>query len=427
MAIYHFSAQILSRRPRPAGDGQRRPGSSAVAAAAYRSGERLTDERAGRAHDYSNRKGIAHSEILLPEGAAPWLADRSALWNTVESMETRRDAQLAREINVALPHELSHEQRIELVRGFVMEHFVSRGMVADIALHDPSPEKGTSDKNFHAHIMLTLRQALPGGEGLHPVKTREWNSRDLLAAWRGSWAEACNEALKGAGRKERVDHRTLVAQRDRAEERGDWKEAAKLNRAPEIHVGPNGREARVRGWEQQSRDRNWGPSWHYVPATAKKEKRTGYRVVRYPSIDRGPRLSWLEEILAGNNQQLRRDLVKIDRQAARFRRKIDFWGREASFWASGHILGAEYRYKRWQAAKDDKERRRIAEQSRRHAQMRQEQLARLLRRLEDMLTGGKGSREAVLRRQRQVAGWREAGKARSARHNTRGAGRGRSR
>lgn len=119
---------------------------------------------------------------MVPPGAAPWLAHRELLWGTVERMETREDAQLAREFNMALPHELDAAQRLDLVRDFVQRNFVNRGMVADIALHDPVREEGQNPRNFHAHVMLTLRKATP--DGLHPVKTREWNSKELLALWR---------------------------------------------------------------------------------------------------------------------------------------------------------------------------------------------------------------------------------------------------
>ncbi len=124
------------------GSPKKRP-DNAVAAAAYRAGEKLRDERRGETHDYSRRQGVAYREIMVPEHAPAWLADRETLWSTVEKMETRVDAQLAREINAALPHELSAEERRALVQDFVREQFVSCGMVADFALHDPVPEKGT--------------------------------------------------------------------------------------------------------------------------------------------------------------------------------------------------------------------------------------------------------------------------------------------
>lgn len=243
MAIYHFSAQILSRAPQAQADGRERPGSNAVAAAAYRSGERLTDRQTGRAHDYSRRRGVVHSEIMVPEGSADWLRNRQQLWNAVERAEFRRDAQLAREFNMALPHELDPGQRLQLVREFVAREFVGRGMVADVALHDPVDDQ--NPRNFHAHVMVTLRRAT--SVGLDAVKTREWNSRDLLASWRLGWEQSCNAALERAGVRARVDRRTLADQLEEARARKDYGRAVTLDRAPECHVGPRARRARRAG------------------------------------------------------------------------------------------------------------------------------------------------------------------------------------
>lgn len=134
MASYHFSAQAVKRSE----------GRSVVAMAAYRAGERLRDERRGVDADYSRRRGVVHAEILAPEGCATWLLDREQLWNGVERSEARRDAQLAREINMALPCELTNAQRLILVREFVKAQFVSLGMVADLAIHAPSSRRVTT-------------------------------------------------------------------------------------------------------------------------------------------------------------------------------------------------------------------------------------------------------------------------------------------
>lgn len=231
MASYHFSVQVVKRSE----------GRSAVAMAAYRSGEKLKDERRALDVDFRRRRGVVHAEIMAPQGAAGWLLDREMLWNGVERMETRRDAQLAREINMALPHELSPGEQLELVRAFVREQFVALGMVADIAIHAPVAEKGDDPRNFHAHVMLTMRQA--GGGGLRRVKTREWNSDKLLARWREAWAARQNELLRSRGLSQRLDHRSLALQRREALDHGDTITAAVLERKPEVHVGP---AARVR-------------------------------------------------------------------------------------------------------------------------------------------------------------------------------------
>src|SRR3546814_14817795 len=122
MAIYHFSAKVISRAN----------GSSAVASAAYRAAERLHDDRLGRDHDFSNKAGVVHSEIMLPEGAPERLNDRTTLWNEVEAGEIRKDAQLAREVEFSIPREMNQAQGIALARDFVEKQFVERGMVADL-------------------------------------------------------------------------------------------------------------------------------------------------------------------------------------------------------------------------------------------------------------------------------------------------------
>ena len=219
-----------------------------IAAAAYRAGIRLRCEQSGRVADYRSRRGVGHTEILFPAGGASWLADRERLWNCVEAMERRVDAQLAREVNLALPHELSDAQRLALLRGFVWEQFVARGMVADIAIHHPVPEKGDDPRNHHAHILLTLRQAT--AEGLRRVKTREWNSDACLLAWRQAWAEHQNRFLRHhAPRAEPVDHRGLTAQREAAQQRGDRVAAIWFDRLPELHIGVRASHASRRGWQ----------------------------------------------------------------------------------------------------------------------------------------------------------------------------------
>lgn len=148
MAIYHLSIKIISRGK----------GKSAVAAVAYRAGETIRNEYDGITHDYTRKGGVVHTEILLPEHAPKEYTDRSTLWNAVERIEKNKNAQLAREIELALPVELSREQNISLVREYVKRHFVEAGMGADVCVHDKD------DGNPHAHILLTLRPFEQGGE-----------------------------------------------------------------------------------------------------------------------------------------------------------------------------------------------------------------------------------------------------------------------
>lgn len=197
MAIYHFSAKIISRAN----------GSSALAAAAYRSASRLHDERLDRHHDFSNKAGVVHSEVMLPDGAPEHLSDRQKLWNAVEAAEKRIDAQLAREVEFALPRELSKADAVELAREFVKREFVTRGMVADLNVHWDIGADGLAKP--HAHVMLTTRSI--GEDGFGP-KVRDWNRADLLEAWRERWAEHVNHCLAEHDIDARVDHRSLDAQ-----------------------------------------------------------------------------------------------------------------------------------------------------------------------------------------------------------------------
>ncbi|MGQ0280437.1 Ti-type conjugative transfer relaxase TraA [Sphingopyxis sp. Q841] len=202
MALYHFSAKVISRAA----------GSSAVAAAAYRSADRLHDERLGRAHDFSNKAGVVHSEVMLPEGATEEWLDREKLWNGVEAAEVRKDAQLAREIEFAIPREMTEQQGIALARDFVAREFVERGMVADINVHWDIGADGLA--NPHAHVMLTMREIRIGEDGSPEfgAKVRDWNRTELLTHWREAWGDHVNERLASLDIDARVDHRTLEAQ-----------------------------------------------------------------------------------------------------------------------------------------------------------------------------------------------------------------------
>ena len=202
----------------------RSAGRSATAAAAYRSGEQVRDERTGQVHDYTGKSDIYGSEILLPEGAPERLGDRASLWNEVERVEKRKDAQLSREVMIALPAELSHSQKEALAREYVQAEFVSQGMIADIGYHD------FDSHNPHAHIMLTMRDVDGDGFG---KKRREWNKREALERHRQAWEEYANRALEQAGYEERIDHRSL-------KEQG-------VEREPQIHLGAKVTEMEARG------------------------------------------------------------------------------------------------------------------------------------------------------------------------------------
>jgi Ti-type conjugative transfer relaxase TraA len=206
MAIYHLSMKTVSRAS----------GRSAVGAAAYRSGTRLTNERDGLTHDYTRKGGIEHSEIVLPEGSnAEWARDRETLWNAAEFAEKRKDARVAREIEVALPHELTGDERLELVREFSQSLADRYGVAVDFAIH--TPDNDMDIRNHHAHIMMTTRQVGEDGLGDKTDLEREnkWlKANDLpttdeqLKALRVEWEETANLALARAGHDIRIDHRS---------------------------------------------------------------------------------------------------------------------------------------------------------------------------------------------------------------------------
>jgi len=203
MAIYHFSAQVISRSK----------GQSSVASASYRSGDRLTDERTGETKYYA-REAKPDTMILAPSNAPSWVQDRNRLWNEVEKKETRKNSQVAREINIALPRELSNDQQKELITNFTKQQFVDKGMVADVAIHRDDKE------NPHAHIMLTTREISEEG---FTTKNRDWNDKALLTQWREQWADHANKSLEREGIQERITHESH-------EKRG-------LELLPSVHLG----------------------------------------------------------------------------------------------------------------------------------------------------------------------------------------------
>lgn len=193
MAIYHLSAKIVTRAK----------GQSVVASAAYRSASHLHDERLDQTFDYTKKGGVEHTEILAPRGAPDWVRDREQLWNAVEKAEKRKDAQLAREIEIALPVELGKNEQVELIREFAQRSFVSRAMVVDLAIHRDNRD------NPHAHLLLTTRDITSEDFG---AKRRDWNQKETLLAWRAEWADITNLYLAHAGPDIRIDHRSLEAQ-----------------------------------------------------------------------------------------------------------------------------------------------------------------------------------------------------------------------
>lgn len=261
MAIYHNSTKIISRSS----------GRSAVGASAYRSGEKMLNEYDGINHDFSRKQGVVYSEVMLPPQAKEEFKNRATLWNEVEKIEKSKNSQLAREVEVSLPKELSRVEQIKLVKSYVQDNFVKNGMCADLNIHD----KG--DGNPHAHVMLTMREIKENGEwgakqeklylirkqgekdiyvnskvarikveneGYEKVKRgkayktksvdlNNWNSKEFLQSYREDWGNKINEKLKELGIDQRVDHRS-------------YKEQG-IEKTPTIHEGATARKIEKRG------------------------------------------------------------------------------------------------------------------------------------------------------------------------------------
>ncbi len=231
MAIYHLSMKPVSRAS----------GRSAVASMAYRAGEKLTNERDGITHDYTAKQGVEHAEIVLPEGVnADWARDRSDLWNAAEFAEKRKDARVAREFEVALPHELSAEQRLEATREMAQDLANRYGAAVDFAIH--APHDASDVRNHHAHILMTTRQVTEDGLGDKTYLEREnkWLLSNGLATTdmqlrdiRQTWEGIANERLAMAGLDIRIDHRSHM-------ERG-------LEISPTEHMGVHASQMERRG------------------------------------------------------------------------------------------------------------------------------------------------------------------------------------
>ena len=224
MAIYHLSIKLVKRSQ----------GKSAVAAAAYRSGEKMINEYDGIVHDYTRKGGVVHSEIMLPPHAPAELSDRSTLWNSVEKIEKHSRAQLAREIEIALPNELNRAEQIKLVQNYCQQTFVDVGMCADFSIHDPKGKQ----QNTHAHILLTMRPLNKdgswgdkqkkeyvldnNGEKIYDPKkkqykcgtvpTTDWNEQTKAEEWRKAWADLTNRTLAENHIPKKIDHRSYERQ-----------------------------------------------------------------------------------------------------------------------------------------------------------------------------------------------------------------------
>lgn len=199
MAIYHFSMKTISRSA----------GRTATAAAAYRAGANITDRNTGEVHDYTLKKGVLKTDIVLPAGAPRWAFDREQLWNAAEEAEKRKNSTVAREIVVALPAELDEETRSRMVRGFAEKLTIRHKCAVDYAIHEPN-SKG-DDRNHHAHLLMSTRRLEAEG---FAEKTRELDDRKSgeVDYWRKEWAEHVNRYLAQEGLTERISHLSLAEQ-----------------------------------------------------------------------------------------------------------------------------------------------------------------------------------------------------------------------
>ena len=247
IALYHFHVTQIKRSA----------GQSAVAAAAYRSGEKLHSEYYGEDSDYTRKGGVICSEILLPSHAPPEYANRETLWNAVEKVEKNAKAQLAYSFDIALQNEFPMRENIELARQFLLQNFVSRGMIVDFAIHSPDKEDG-GIQNPHFHVMCPIRPILPNGtwgnkqrreyvldeDGnrirdeagnfvFNAVPTTNWGSPETLEAWRQAWAELCNAKFAEKGLDCRIDRRSYERQG--------------VEQIPTQHEGPTVRAMEAKG------------------------------------------------------------------------------------------------------------------------------------------------------------------------------------
>ena len=243
MALYHFHV----------GQIKRSAGRSAVEAAAYRAGEKLYSEYYGQVSDYTRKGGVIHSEILLPPHAPREYSDRQTLWNAVEEAERNKNAQLAYSFDIALQNEFSTEENIALARQFLLDNFVSRGMIADFAVHQPDKKDGIP--NPHFHVLCPIRPLNPDGtwgakqrrvyrkDGkFDAVPTTDWGKPETLEAWREAWAALCNAKFEEKGLPDRIDHRSYERQG--------------VEQHPTVHEGVAVRQMEARGLVTNKGERN---------------------------------------------------------------------------------------------------------------------------------------------------------------------------
>ena len=286
MASYHLCCKVISR-------GQ---GRSATAAAAYRAAERIYDRRTGLEHDYERKRGVVRSEVLLPRDAPEIYRDRGELWNAVEAAETRSNSRLSREFELALPRELCRDEQFDLARGWAERELVSRGMCADVCMHD------RGDGNPHAHIMCTTREAGPDGFG---AKNRGWDDKALLVDLRKSWEREQNRALERSYERDR----TPEAERSYVDCRSY--EARGVDREPTRHEGPA-----VRAIEAREMGRCRDEGREYEPVTERARENEAVR-------ERNAMAERIREAIGRAHQRMRELAQRLRELSREHERELD--------------------------------------------------------------------------------------------------------
>lgn len=257
MALYHFTLDQITRSE----------GHTAVGAAAYRAGEKLYDDYYGVTQDYSRKRGVVYSEIMLPPNAPERLQDRQTLWNEVETIEKHPKAQLAHSFEFALQNELTIEENIAIARKFVQENFLARGMIVDMSVHDPPRGDPDEPDNPHVHVICPIRPLNENGEWgakqrreylkdeqgnpildkkgkpkFRAVPTTDWSSKETLKEYRKNWCDLVNAVFEEKGIPERIDHRSY-------QEQG-------IDLIPTIHEGVSVRQMEAKGISTEKRALN---------------------------------------------------------------------------------------------------------------------------------------------------------------------------
>ena len=307
MAIFHCQSKPISRST----------GRSATAAAAYRAADRIVDERTGEIHDYTKKAGVVHREIVTPGGVPDWASDREKLWNAAEAAERRKDARVCREWELALPDELTADQRRDLARQFARELSTGYQIVVDVAIH--LPHKEGDSRNHHAHLLTTTRTIERDGFGaksdleLSDKDLRAQGkaiTRDQVTLIRERWAALVNQALERHGHEARVDHRSLEAQGIEAE--------------PTKHLGPTATAMERRGLRTDRGDLNRAA---LDLREVQSEAHQAAQLHQGATNAKGAARRWLEaretEAKMKRELEVKREQQRVEQAAAEKQKKID--------------------------------------------------------------------------------------------------------